>query len=565
MVEAALRWCDLAAAALPAAGCAPVVGWRDGRLIGQGEWLMRVDAWQAAFAARGGRDWALLLDDPVEFAAAMYGAWHAGKRVLLPADALPHTLTLLHERIDGLAGEMPGGLQPATGAGPQARQALDAQTTEVVLFTSGSSGTPVAIAKPLALLRTEVEAQHALHGVHWTAAGGVTVWTTVSTQHIYGLLFVVLWPLAARCAIAAPRLSYPEQMAGLIGPQPAVLVSSPAHLKRLPEELDWSRVRGALRAVLSGGGPLPPEAVADGERLLGVAPTEVYGSSETGGIGWRRRALHGDGWHPVPGVQWRIDEGLLALRSPFMPDDDWHLTADRARADPEGGFVLLGRADRIAKIEERRVSLTAVEQALAASPLVAEAAALVLGGRVAAAVVPSRAGAALLAEQGRPALIRRLREALAGSVERIAWPRRWRIVGALPANPQGKLTEAALAALFDPPSPWRWIERGADAARLERQVEATLPAFEGHFPQGAILPGVVQLDWAIDAGREAFGIEVPVVRLEVLKFLLPVLPDQRLTLALQWDAAARRMPFRFESPRGLHASGRVCFAGPGDA
>jgi acyl-coenzyme A synthetase/AMP-(fatty) acid ligase len=40
----------------------------------------------------------------------------------------------------------------------------------------------------------------------------------------------------------------------------------------------------------------------------------------------------------------------------------------------DGGFVLAGRADRIVKIEEKRVSLSAIEQRLLASPLVREAA-----------------------------------------------------------------------------------------------------------------------------------------------------------------------------------------------
>ena len=41
-----------------------------------------------------------------------------------------------------------------------------------------------------------------------------------------------------------------------------MLIASPAHLKRIPEALDWSGVRGHLRAVFSSGGALPAVAAS---------------------------------------------------------------------------------------------------------------------------------------------------------------------------------------------------------------------------------------------------------------------------------------------------------------
>jgi len=543
------------------------VGRRAGQDIDGAQFRVRIDAWQAAFAAAPGRRWALLIDDAIEFAAALYGAWHAGKQVFLPADAQPGTLDRLTALVDGRAGEWPGALQALAEAPAQPRQALDLQTTSLVLFTSGSGGEPVAIAKSLAQLQAEIDAQQALHGRHWSAAPGLCVWATVAHQHIYGLLFAVLWPLASGSRMATPRLAYAEQMALQLGPEPALLVSSPAHLKRLPDGLDWSRARTALRAVLSSGGPLPPEAALRAAQCFGEAPIEIYGSSETGGVAWRQRRRHGEHWNALPMVEWRIEAeqgGLLAVRSPFLPDAQWFTTADRVQAESDGSFTLLGRADRIVKIEERRVSLTAIEQRLAASPLVAEVRALALthgrGQRVAAALVPSAAGAALLQDGGRPALIAPLRQALHAHIERIAWPRHWRFVDSLPANSQGKVTEAAVAALFAQPPAWHWLARSAGAARAERVAEAGLAAFEGHFPGAAILPGVVQLAWVVEAGREAFALAAPVRRIEALKFQQVVRPGARLTLTLQWEAASRRLHFRYESKAGVHGSGRLVYA-----
>ena len=59
---------------------------------------------------------------------------------------------------------------------------------------------------------------------------------------------------------------------------PAGLIASPAHLKRLPDMLDWTQVRGNLRTLFSSGGPLPLEALQACRALLGQAPVEVYGN-----------------------------------------------------------------------------------------------------------------------------------------------------------------------------------------------------------------------------------------------------------------------------------------------
>ena len=66
-------------------------------------------------------------------------------------------------------------------------------------------------------------------------------------------------------------------------------VASPALLKRMGDNLDWPALR-QVRRVFSSGGPLPAEAAQLLRERLGQWPTEIYGSSETGGIAWRRNS-----------------------------------------------------------------------------------------------------------------------------------------------------------------------------------------------------------------------------------------------------------------------------------
>ncbi|HEV2607376.1 MAG TPA: AMP-binding protein [Xanthomonadaceae bacterium] len=525
-----------------------------------GELLRRARAWHAAFAVAPGRRYALHLEDSFEFAAALLGAWHAEKIVYLPADILRSTLEALATQVDGFAGTFANGLQPdSTLPSPEIVWGdLDPETVRLVLFTSGSSGDPVAIGKCLRHLDSEIATLESRFG---TLLGHAHVQGTVSHQHIYGLLFRVLWPLAARRPFAMHRLVYPEQIAALPGSQPIVLVSSPALLKRLPESVDWSLTRSALRAVFSSGGPLPGEAGLAIDRLWDQRVIEVFGSTETGGIATR---YSGDRtWQPLPGVECKVDESTLLVRSRHLAETHWSRTEDRARMVGEG-FELLGRSDRLVKLEERRISLDTIERALLADGLVNEARALVLAGtrdRIVAAVVLSAAGHALLSSAGRKSLIDHLRGVLHPQVDPIAVPKLWRFVEVLPGDAQGKTTMKLLADLFRASQPVpEWNERSASGAKLQLTVTGDLAVFDGHFPDTPILPGVALIDWAIAWGRDAFGISAPFLRMEALKFQQLVRPETQLQLDLGWKAETATLHFNYRSTQGTHASGRIVFA-----
>jgi len=561
------EWIDLAQVATHAAPSARPVARRRGEPIDRGRFLADVAAWQCAFAAHGGRRFALFFDDAYEFATALYGAWHAAKEPVLPGDAQPATLEALAPQVEGWAGDVPQPTVRAAASAPVAeRAALDPQAAVVAIFTSGSSGQPVAITKKLAQLDAEV--RHLERAFGHRLGVDATLYSTVSHQHIYGLLFCVLWALAAGRALDVKRIVYPEEMAARLAERDSVLVSSPAHLKRLPDHLDWSAARASLKAIFSSGGPLPPGSAHEALALLGQSPIEVFGSSETGGIAWRQRATHGERWTPLPNVDCRIDDETLFVRSAHLADQGWWETADRARTAAEGGFVLLGRADRIVKIEEKRVSLTGVEQALVGTGQVAEARALLVDSegapRLAVVAVPSAAGWQVLRERGKRAFNERLRSELLQRVERVALPRRFRYVRQLPVNSQGKSTEALLAALFAPTLPAaQWREREARRARLQLDVTRGLRVLGGHFPGMPVLPGIAQVDWAIAFAEQSFDVPPRFLRAEVLKFQSPVIPPAQLELTLDWDDDRSALQFRYSSATGVHSTGRLLF-GPAD-
>lgn len=556
------------------------IAWRAGKPVRRDAFLASIHAWQSLLAQTAGQKFGLYFADSIEFAAALFGAWQSGKTIYLPADTLPATCTMLRASVDGFLGEFPpeyGPLLPTPGiAGSESNgfRKLDADFIGLVVHTSGSTGAAQAIPKKISQLAAEVATLEALFGERMQVADIVA---TVSHQHIYGLLFKVLWPLTAGRAIQAHSVAYPEELAAILEQRDCVLVSSPAHLKRLPETSIWDKVAPHLRAVFSSGGPLPFDAAKSATKLLGQAPIEIFGSSETGGIAWRQRSSQADeGWTPLPGVDWRIhsDEGVLEVCSAHLPDSHWLALSDRAAALEGNRFQLLGRADRIVKIEEKRISLDTLEKQLVASPLVDDARVIVIEEqlehrqRVAAFIVLSAAGHAKFAELGKLALNRILRDLLSCHVEPVALPRSWRYLDALPINAQGKTTFAALTALLEtdrkinmrPTLPsQRLVQKENNRVVLELSVPSDLLYFDGHFPKIPILAGVVQIDWAIAFARQHFDLPPLFRSIHALKFQRVIQPEVPVELELTYEPMKASLSFCYRSSVGQHAGGRLQF------
>src|SRR5690606_818515 len=133
---------------------------------------------------------------------------------------------------------------------------------------------------------------------------------------------------------------------------------------------------------------------------------EIYGSSETGAIAWRQSDSQ---WLPLPKVQISTSaNGALSVQAPWIAAAD-EPTADAAQLH-DNGFILLGRLDRVIKIEEKRVSLPMIENTLAGHPCVVEARVGRATGasRLTALVALSAQGRYQLRNGGRVALIQSL-------------------------------------------------------------------------------------------------------------------------------------------------------------
>ncbi|EEA00472.1 AMP-dependent synthetase and ligase [Burkholderia sp. H160] len=544
-----------------AEGSAPVC--RDGAvLLDRAAFRARVAGLLELVRAHDAPRCALCIDDPFEFACALFALFACGKEPVIPANAAPGYLADLAGAYDFMLtdADLPPFVASAhVHAAAHTAYPIDPHAP-LTLYTSGSSGAPKPIRKTLAQFNAEI---HTLEQQWGALIGDATMLSSVPHHHIYGLLFRVLWPLAAGRAFDRAIGMEPLQLQARIAQCGATaIVSTPAQLSRWPALSGFAALTPAPRAFFSSGGPLAADAAQPYAAAYGAAPLEIYGSTETGGIAWRRQD-ESDAWRPVAGAEVRgDDDGALCVRSPHLDHDGWYRTGDRIAFDADGRFRLQGRLDRLLKLGGKRVSLPELEARLALHPYIAQAALVPLEGvsreRVGAVVALTEAGGAALRDEGRVALAKTLRRHLANYFDAVVLPRHWRFRVSLPFDARGKLPANAVAAAFAARAEGMEVlaeTRFGNTLHYVLRVPQSLVHFAGHFPGLPILPGVVQVDWAARLAAGHWPRVRQVASVDRLKFMAPVSPGAVLELTLAYDVARRRVQFAYR------LDGRECASG----
>ncbi|MDX6038001.1 acyl-CoA synthetase, partial [Acinetobacter baumannii] len=169
--------------------------------------------------------------------------------------------------------------------------------------------------------------------------------------------------------------------------------------------------------VFSSGGKLE-----SGVRpLLNRPIIEVLGSSETGGIA--HRAKDEDAWTAFSNVAIRIEDQQLMVKSNHAYENDWITTGDGAAWTDATCqiFKLLGRTDRIVKLEEKRLSLDAIEQRIQALDVVKQCHVLVFEHEqrqmLGCIVVLTEQAREQLQQQGKSAFVSHLKQQLKDGLE----------------------------------------------------------------------------------------------------------------------------------------------------
>ncbi|PKQ04656.1 MAG: hypothetical protein CVT73_13080 [Alphaproteobacteria bacterium HGW-Alphaproteobacteria-12] len=496
----------------------------------------------------------LYCEDAANFIAGLLGALIARREVLLPAHAAMGYLAEIGAKPANLVTDISGlaGHRVSVSAAGADRPLPPVPDGKIGFFTSGTSGAPKLCMKSMQQLDAEVSMLVSL----WGAPRGVVL-GTVSHQHIYGLLFRVLWPLAAGAVFSSRVHENWESIAAQAAPDD-VVVSSPAHLGRIPPAV---RLAGVPSLIFSSGGLLPLAVAQAAFAQFECWPTEVLGSTETGGVAWRRQSEEDPPWTALPSVELSSGEdGALAVLSSFTGSAMPVTMGDAVDFLDDGRFRLKERLDRVVKIEGKRVSLPRVEQALRTLDIVDDAIAIDLPekrGALGAIVVLNAEGREKFLAAGRFRFSRRLRAALKDRLEPMELPRFWRFVDEVPVNAQGKRIASVMRQMFCAPGlPEIEAEKvEGDKAEFELRLQPELKWFEGHFPDQPILPGVAQLHIAALLAERVWGIDFPGHDMSRVKFRRIMQPEERVSLIL--FRKELRLDFQYVSGGEVVASGTV--------
>jgi len=318
-----------------------------------------------------------------------------------------------------------------------AQAGLDRYSQHLTFRTSGSSGQPKPCQHTLASLRQET-LQHAER-----FRGRRRVLAAVPSHHIYGFLFTVLLPQALGLAsesVIDIRDRTPRWL--VHGARPGDLVIGHPEYWRA---VTATASRLAPDAVGVTSTAPCPDPVSEALEAAGLAALfQIYGASETGGIGWRSH--HRDPYQPLAPWRWSSDVPF-ELQRPALPGEGGALACpDRLERVGPGHFRVVGRRDEAVQVGGINVFPAHVAAVLRRHPGVAEAAVRLMrpdeGSRLKAFIVPA-AGAATTA------LLAGLRAWIDTELAAPARPKALTLGPQLPVGPTGKAADWEL----DPPAP----------------------------------------------------------------------------------------------------------------
>ena len=407
--------------------------------------------------------WLLYCNNSVDFLCGLLSLLSLDKQVIICANPSPSWIKNIASNFDAALTDHHLAIENliqvdfnnACSQKPEENADIVLNGDEVItFFTSGSTGQAKAVRKTLRCLTNEVTTLERSFGHE---VKDCHIVTTVSHLHIYGLLFKLLWPFIMRRVFIENLIEYPEQLiplnAHLYSPEQQsqfqyALISSPAFLSRIDVEL----TKTSPRIIFSSGGPLKYIDARKAKSYFGYLPIEVFGSTETGGIGYRQQDSRDTRWQLFKGLSLEIKGSSVFLASPHVTTQEAIKLDDKVTILTNEEFILGGRSDRVVKIEEKRVSLNEIEEFLEGMDDVEKCVALVLDGNrqfIGCAIRLSKSGARLARDRGFSHLVKSWKINMKLRFEAVTVPRKWRQVGEFSYNSQGKLDVVSLTHLFE--------------------------------------------------------------------------------------------------------------------
>lgn len=103
---------------------------------------------------------------------------------------------------------------------------------------------------------------------------------------------------------------------------------------------------------------------------------------------------------------------------------------------------------------------------------------------------------------------------------------------------------------------WQWNNT---SVILQLFIPDNTSWFTGHFPEQAVLPGVVQTHWAAELSKKLFAINGHFVKINNLKFKSVITPQTNLDLCLSYKSNKQLVSFQYQQDEKVFSSGSIEF------
>lgn len=350
----------------------------------------------------------------------------------------------------------------SSGAGRSSAVALDASTTGLIMYTSGTTGLPKGVVISHSAIAAGLDGLADAWG--WTPDDHLV--HGLPLFHVHGLILGVLGALRVGSRLTHTGRPFADRYASAGG---TLYFGVPTVWSRVVASPADARALASARLLVSGSAALPVPVFERLRDLTGQAPVERYGMTETLiTLSTRHDGERRPGWVGVPitGVETRLrsDDGadvrhdgefigglqvrgatlfdgyldLPEVTADAMTDDGWFVTGDSVAIDPEGFHRIAGRTSvDIIKSGGFKIGAGEIEAALLSHPSVQECAVVGvadddLGERIVAFVV------------GEITDTDQLIDLVASSLSVHKRPREVRVVETLPRNAMGKVQKNKL-------------------------------------------------------------------------------------------------------------------------
>jgi len=519
---------------------------------------------RVAIRAVSSTELALFHSDAYIFLVWMLAAWQEKRKVLVPVDKS----IALNSKFSNWFKIGEFDIPDLIGWGANSESIneefseVDSNFEALGVFTSGSTGEPLRIDKTIRQLENEVEALELTFGEE--IAKAVVFYRSVSHQHFFGMPFGVYWPVSRGSILSRFVIKGVHEWDTL---NPQVLITSPSFLKSITQTTSQHKKIGReIQSVFSAGGILKDSIFSTIKEVSKIRVIDIYGSSETGHIAWRSSPEMP--WQAQIGVEFKKPiDNVLEIKSNFCPSDAWFTTSDLARQNGNS-FELLGRADRIIKIESTRVSLSQLMVSINESAFVDDCLITDLeNGRrsqLGAVLKLSPLGLDALERDGRLRLVNSIKESLRGTVSPIAVPRRWRFVAEFPRNDLGKVLKKDLDGLFldGIKAPITvGCQSSENSAELVLDMLKSLDCFNGHFGDFPVIPGVALIEWAMRAAERHLLKDHIFIGMSQIKFQKFIKPNEVIRLGLDFNPEFMKLKYQYHSGGIIYSSGILKFRG----